>query len=88
MTMQKSLEEVKAIIEEIEPIARQFTGIMKKLGEKDLVNMFISDSHISFYAYTKDDVEVDGQIWNNGDYDLLISGEKINYGRDDERAVS
>lgn len=78
--MQKSLEEVKSIILQVLPFAKEIADakIGNNFGKHDSVNMYISDSHILFWAFDKDGNCVDGTLWTNhpaakpGEFELTI----------------
>lgn len=93
--MQKSLEETKEIIHQVEGYARQMLGIVKDFGKLDLVSMYLSDSHICFWSTLDDENEttIEGTLWADqslkpGKFELRVNGKLVENGRDNERAVS
>lgn len=89
--MQKSLEEAKEVIRQVEPYARQMMGIVKDFGAEDLVSMYLSDTHISFWANLNDEdkTTIEGTLWMDSEkFELRVDGELVENGRDYERAVS
>ena len=90
--MQKSLEETKEIIHQVEGYARQMLGIVKDFGTDDLVSMYLSDTHISLWTNlsNEDKTTIEGTLWMDSEkFELRVDGELVEeYGTDDERAVS
>lgn len=72
--MEKSLEEVKAIFQRIEPVARELLEIAKDFGDNDLVSMSLFGDSVTFFAFDKDeDHIVDATIYRkDGKLDLKV----------------